>query len=123
MYFYFYISLHIDPEQRGTLTRIPNIKQKNGVIGIVLNHDWAEPLTTAPTDVDAAQRANIFKIAWFADPIFFGHYPLEMRNAIGPRLPTFSEEQKKRVMGSWDVFFLNHYTRFSILRAIFYLLI
>ena len=81
------------------------------VIGIVLNHDWAEPLDdTNDADIAAAQRANEFKMAWFADPIFFGDYPPVMRENVGERLPTFSANQKARLVGSWDVFFLNHYT-------------
>ena len=84
-------------------------KQK-GFIGIVLNQDYAEPLTSSPADVAAAQRANEFKIAWFADPLFFGEYPESMRIGAGSRLPQFTPEQKKRVMGSWDIFYFNHYT-------------
>ena len=33
-----------------------------------------------------------------------------MKIGAGSRLPQFTEAQKKRVLGSWDVFYLNHYT-------------
>jgi beta-glucosidase len=33
-----------------------------------------------------------------------------MRLGAGARLPEFTKEQSKRVIGSWDIFFLNHYT-------------
>ena len=57
------------------------------MIGIVLNQDWSEPLTSSTSDTEAAQRANEFKLGWFADPIFFGDYPLSMRRGAGNRLP------------------------------------
>lgn len=51
-------------------------KEQKGIIGIVLNQDFAEPQNESnPADVAAAQRANEFKIGWFADPLFFGDYP------------------------------------------------
>ena len=85
-------------------------KTQNGIIGIVLNHDWSEPLTQSQHDIDAAQRANEFKISWFADPLMHGDYPQIMKSNVGERLPKFTDEQKSLVKGSWDVFFLNHYT-------------
>jgi len=92
--------------------------QQQGVIGIVLNHDFAEPQDASnPADLAAAQRANEFKIAWFADPLFFGDYPGSMRVGAGSRLPTFTEKQRQRVLGSWDIFFLNHYTTTYFINA------
>lgn len=57
-----------------------------GVIGITLNIDWAYPLDPSSTaDQAAAKRRNEFTFSWFADPIFFGIYPLSMRNGAGDR--------------------------------------
>ena len=39
-----------------------------------------------------------------------GDYPQIMKSNVGERLPKFTDEQKSLVKGSWDVFFLNHYT-------------
>lgn len=33
-----------------------------------------------------------------------------MQQNVGNRLPSFTEEQKRRVTGSWDIFYLNHYS-------------
>jgi beta-glucosidase/6-phospho-beta-glucosidase/beta-galactosidase len=44
----------------------------------------------------------------YSDPIFFGHYPLEIRNRCGERLPYFIPED--RIQNSIDFFSLNHYT-------------
>ncbi len=85
------------------------IKQK-GEIGITNNCDWREPLTDSPADKAAAERALEFFLGWFANPIFKGDYPEVMRERLGDRLPQFTEEEKKLVVGSADFFGLNHYT-------------
>ena len=85
-------------------------KIQKGKIGIVLNQDWAEPLTQDPLDVIAANRKNEFTMGWFADPLVFGKYPDSMINLVGDRLPKFTVEEKKRLIGSYDYFAFNHYS-------------
>ena len=63
---------------------------QQGGISIVLNHDWNEPLTADPLDIAAAERKNIFAMAWFADPIVYGDYPQVMKDFVGSRLPVFT---------------------------------
>jgi len=81
-----------------------------GDIGITLNCDWAEPASESPQDVAAAQRNLEWQLGWFADPIWFGDYPKEMKERVGYRLPIFTKEQQTQLKGSWDFFGLNHYT-------------
>ncbi|NRA38011.1 MAG: beta-glucosidase [Planctomycetes bacterium] len=83
---------------------------QQGVIGITNNCDWREPLTDSQADKDAAQRALEFFLGWFADPVYKGDYPESMRRLVGDRLPQFSSEDKKLLLGSSDFFGLNHYT-------------
>jgi len=84
---------------------------QNGKIGITLNTIWAEPKTTSTEDLLAAQRALEFELGWFAEPIFgSGDYPSVMREILGDRLPTFSENDKLLVRHSCDFFGLNHYS-------------
>ena len=83
---------------------------QGGRIGIVLNQDWAEPLTNDPLDIIAAARKNEFTMGWFADPIVFGRYPESMVTLVGDRLPQFTSQQKERLVGSYDYFAFNHYT-------------
>ena len=84
---------------------------QKGMIGITNNCDWREPLTDKPEDKDAAQRALEFYLGWFADPIFrSGDYPESMRERVGDRLPKFTAEESKALLGSSDFFGLNHYT-------------
>lgn len=83
---------------------------QGGRIGITNNCDWREPASDKSEDQEAAQRALEFLLAWFTDPIYFGEYPVCMRNRLGQRLPEFTKAQKEMLMGSSDFFGLNHYS-------------
>jgi len=83
---------------------------QRGKIGITNNCDWREPLTQNKEDQEAAQRGLEFFLAWFADPIWKGDYPAVMKQRLGSRLPSFTEEEKIMIKGSSDFFGLNHYT-------------
>ena len=37
---------------------------QNGVIGITVNADYYYPLTDSPADIEAAERALLFKLGW-----------------------------------------------------------
>jgi hypothetical protein len=83
---------------------------QHGAIGITLNQDWGEPFNSSSSaDIAAANRRNVYQLAWFADPVFFGVYPIEMRDILGNRLPTFSQQEKNSIIGSTDFLGLNHY--------------
>ncbi len=84
--------------------------RQQGRIGISNNCDWREPLTDSSADKAAAERALEFFLAWFADPIYKGHYPASMVKGVGDRLPAFSAAERKLLKGSSDFFGLNHYT-------------
>jgi len=84
--------------------------KQNGIIGMTLNGDWAEPNTTSVLDVEASRRHLEFQMSWYADPIYFGDYPSVMRQRVGDRLPVFTTEEKAMLKGSSDYFGFNHYT-------------
>lgn len=80
---------------------------QKGRVSIALNSDFVQPADpTNPEDVRAAQRGLLWRMGMYADPIFFGDYPAEMRDRCGDRLPRFQEE----IRGTLDYFCLNHYT-------------
>mmetsp|Transcript_11599 Transcript_11599/g.35863 ORF Transcript_11599/g.35863 Transcript_11599/m.35863 type:complete len:573 (+) Transcript_11599:23-1741(+) len=81
-----------------------------GRIGMALNMDWKEPLTSTPADLAAQGRALDWQLGWFAEPIYRGQYPSSMRMRCRERLPTFTEAEQKLVKGSADFFGLNHYS-------------
>lgn len=90
-------------------------KQK-GKIGITLHGNWSEPWDAKDLlDIEAAERAREFEIAWFADPIFkTGDYPQSMREQLGDRLPIFTPEESSLVLGSSDFYGMNSYTSFYV---------
>jgi beta-galactosidase len=83
---------------------------QRGVIGLTNNCDWREPATDASADRAAAQRGLEFFLGWFADPVYLGDYPAEMRARVGGRLPRFTAVERAQLLGSSDFFGLNHYT-------------
>ncbi|KAI9016193.1 glycoside hydrolase superfamily [Hyaloraphidium curvatum] len=79
-------------------------------IGIVLDGQWVEPLTDSAADKEAARRAMVFDVGWFAHPLFRGDYPPEMKQSLGRRLPNFTTTEVASILGSSDVFALDYYT-------------
>lgn len=45
----------------------------------------------------------------FMHPMVYGDYPPVMRKNVGSRLPSFTDEETKRVKGSFDFVGFNHY--------------
>ncbi|KAJ5561770.1 Glycoside hydrolase family 1 [Penicillium sp. DV-2018c] len=90
--------------------------QQRGTIGITLHGNWSEPWDEEDArDQEAAQRALEFEIGWFADPIYkTGDYPASMRAQLGDRLPRFTEEESKLVLGSSEFYGMNTYTTFFV---------
>ncbi|KAK0112679.1 hypothetical protein ONS95_014418 [Cadophora gregata] len=90
--------------------------EQKGMIGITLHGNFSLPWDAKdPLDVEAAQRALEFEIAWYADPVHkTGDYPASMRAQLGDRLPTFTPEESKLVLGSSDFYGMNSYTTFFV---------
>ncbi|CAD6224269.1 unnamed protein product [Miscanthus lutarioriparius] len=83
--------------------------EQGGRIGLTLLGLWYEPATQTPDDIAAAARMNDFHIGWFMNPMVYGDYPPVMRKNVGSRLPSFTDEEAKRVKGSFDFVGFNHY--------------
>ncbi|KAG8550714.1 hypothetical protein GDO81_022542 [Engystomops pustulosus] len=97
-------------------------ERQGGLISITINSDWAEPRNPyKQEDIEAARRYMMFYGGWFAHPIFNnGDYNEIMKSRVlerslaqgltKSRLPEFTEEEKKRIKGTYDFFGFNHYT-------------
>jgi len=92
--------------------------KQNGTIGITLHGNYSHPWDEYDAkDIEATERARLFEIAWFADPVYGKgavEYPSVMREQLGDRLPTFTEEEEKLVRGSSDFYGMNSYTSFFV---------
>ncbi|EFJ22622.1 hypothetical protein SELMODRAFT_151109 [Selaginella moellendorffii] len=84
--------------------------KQGGKIGISLDGFWYEPVYQIPQDVAASYRALDFNLGWFLSPVVYGYYPETMRANVGGRLPHFTEEEARNLMGSIDFLGLNYYT-------------
>ncbi|KAK7262566.1 hypothetical protein RJT34_30140 [Clitoria ternatea] len=85
------------------------VSQK-GSIGITLVANWFIPLTDTKADQKATQRAIDFMFGWFMDPLTLGDYPQSMRSIVRTRLPKFTTQQSKLLIGSFDFIGLNYYS-------------
>ncbi|KAF3338343.1 beta-glucosidase 31-like protein [Carex littledalei] len=85
-------------------------EKQGGKIGITLLGAWSEPATENPDDIAAARRMLDFHIGWMLHPLVYGTYPPVMRKNVGSRLPSLSEEDSRRVKGSFDFVGFNHYS-------------
>lgn len=87
------------------------VQKQGGIIGIANSGDYRYPLDPQnKADVEAANRAIEWQLAWFADPIWTGDYPASMREILGDRLPQFTKQERAEIMGSSDFLGLNHYS-------------
>ena len=80
-----------------------------GQLGISLNTNWKAPKNPFdPEDINAAERALIFILGWFAEPIYgSGNYPAVMLSRIArrskeqgmakSRLPEFTDDDIKMI--------------------------
>ncbi|PIA46226.1 hypothetical protein AQUCO_01500029v1 [Aquilegia coerulea] len=83
-------------------------KQK-GHIGITLLGFWFEPINNSPENIAASKRTLDFHLGWFLGPLVYGRYPAIMRKIVGSRLPKFTENESKQLIGSYDFIGINHY--------------
>mmetsp|Transcript_24727 Transcript_24727/g.34019 ORF Transcript_24727/g.34019 Transcript_24727/m.34019 type:complete len:597 (+) Transcript_24727:44-1834(+) len=83
---------------------------EDGAIGLSINTNWWEPYSDHEDDHKKSHFSLALNLSWFADPIYFGDYPAEMKETLGDRLPKFTPEQQKLLKGSSDFFGLNTYT-------------
>lgn len=68
-------------------------------------------MTDSEFDRHASERAMVFYVGWFADPLVFGQYPALMVSSM-PRniLPVFTDEESLLLKNSVDFYSINHYT-------------
>ncbi|KAL1226127.1 Beta-glucosidase 45 [Cardamine amara subsp. amara] len=95
-------------------------EEQKGIIGIVVQTSWFEPISDSIADIEAAERAQAFYSNWILDPVIHGKYPKEMVNLLGSALPRFSRKEVENLKKSrLDFIGINHYTSYFIQDCLF----
>ncbi|PKA54143.1 Beta-glucosidase 12 [Apostasia shenzhenica] len=81
-----------------------------GKVGITLVTNWFVPYDNSPLGLEAQNRGLEFNLGWFMDPLKFGDYPFSMKALVRERLPTFTDEESKKLKDSYDFIGINYYT-------------
>lgn len=83
----------------------------NGTIAFKTNGGYKIPLTNSTEDAQAVQRAWDFYEGWFANPIYInGDYAESLKDYISTLGLSFTEDQKKLINGTADLFAHDAYT-------------
>ncbi|CAK7331897.1 unnamed protein product [Dovyalis caffra] len=85
---------------------------QGGQIGITLVCHWFEPYSNSEGDQNAVKRSLDFMLGCYMSPLTTGDYPQNMHDYVGGRLPKFSEEESKMLIGSYDFIGINYYTTY-----------
>ncbi|MED6163280.1 hypothetical protein PIB30_078355 [Stylosanthes scabra] len=93
--------------------------EQRGMIGIILQHVWYEPISNSTEDKLATERARSFSFNWFLDPLIFGKYPTEMEDVLGSVLPKFSSKEMEKLKKGLDFIGINYYTAHYIKDCIY----
>ncbi|ESQ29244.1 hypothetical protein EUTSA_v10024134mg [Eutrema salsugineum] len=100
--------------------RIKYQEKQRGIIGIVVQTSWFEPISDSIEDREAAERAQSFYSNWILDPIIYGKYPKEMVTILGSNLPRFSRMEMENIRKSGlDFVGINHYTSYFVQDCLF----
>jgi len=65
-------------------------------------------------DYDEREKYLQSKIGWFASPVTTGEYPASVQDTFPSSLPSFTDEEKAALMGSYDFFAVDHHTTYYV---------
>jgi beta-glucosidase len=80
-------------------------------VGIVLNLWPPEPVSDAPEDVTAAERAWQTSQTWFLDPLFRACYPVAAWQSLGVNAPEIQPGDLATIAQRLDFLGINYYSR------------
>ncbi|XP_076024427.1 klotho isoform X2 [Genypterus blacodes] len=83
--------------------------RQQGRLSMALASHWIKPSRTRRESLWDCQCSLDHVLGWFARPLFTdGDYPPCMKERLGPRLPSFTPEEREQVRGTADFFALSH---------------
>lgn len=80
-------------------------------LGIVLNHTPPHAAENTEADRRAARLADGLTVRWYADPLFFGHYPADVLAHLGADAPRTHTGDAATIAQPLDWLGVNYYTR------------
>ncbi|KAI7731778.1 hypothetical protein M8C21_009173, partial [Ambrosia artemisiifolia] len=94
---------------------------QKGQVGITLDTNFFKPFRGKDNkdDVQAVEYAYDFMLGWYLEPITSGNWPVNVQNFAtapslhhpqGRYLPVFTDEQKNKLIQSYDFLGINYYT-------------
>ncbi|XP_034034129.1 klotho [Thalassophryne amazonica] len=83
--------------------------RQQGKLSMALASHWIKPSLTRRESLLKCQCSLDHVLGWFARPLFVdGDYPPCMKERLGWRLPSFTQEEREQVRGTADFFALSH---------------
>jgi beta-glucosidase len=86
-------------------------------LGIVLNVAPIQPATDSQADRDKAWLEDGRLVRWYMDPLFKGHYPPDVLDALGPDAPRVQAGDLQAICTPMDFLGINYYSR-SVVSAV-----
>ena len=80
-------------------------------IGIVVNLEPKYPASDSAEDLAAVKRADAYMNRQYLDPVFFGHYPDELKEIFGEAWPDWPAADFELIKQPIDFLGVNYYTR------------
>lgn len=88
--------------------------RQKGRISMALASHWIKPSRTRRESLMECQCSLDHVLGWFARPLFTdGDYPPCMKERLGSKLPSFTQEEKDYIKGTADFFALSHASALS----------
>ncbi|KAJ6816589.1 beta-glucosidase 11-like [Iris pallida] len=84
------------------------VNQK-GLVGMNIFMYHLVPKSDSTEDIIAAKRAQEFYTDWFIHPFMNGDYPDTMKRIVGKKIPKFSKNESKQLVGALDFVGVNYY--------------
>ncbi|HEX6834815.1 MAG TPA: GH1 family beta-glucosidase [Rudaea sp.] len=80
-------------------------------IGLVVNLEPKYAASQSAEDLAAVRRADAYMNRQYLDPVYFGHYPEELREVFGEAWPQWPAQDFELIKQPIDFLGINYYTR------------
>ncbi|XP_020254861.1 beta-glucosidase 11-like [Asparagus officinalis] len=88
--------------------------EQQGSVGINIFIYHYVPKTNSMEDMLATKRAQDFLTGWFMQPLVHGDYPNSMKKLVGDKIPKFSKDQWRKLIGAFDFIGVNYYNTLGV---------